>query len=62
MGITYLDNVTLDVNKVVSSISDNDFLKGAANTVTEVLLGDGDGEKEGTQLVYRSNILAHTTF
>ncbi|MBS9769703.1 MAG: transporter substrate-binding domain-containing protein [Trichodesmium erythraeum GBRTRLIN201] len=50
-GITYLDNVVLDVNNIVGMISDNDFLKDAANTVTETFLGDGDPATEGTQLV-----------
>ncbi|MGD1808094.1 DUF4347 domain-containing protein, partial [Dapis sp. BLCC M126] len=50
-GITYLDDVTLDVNNIVGSITDSDFIKDAANTVTEVLLGDGDADTEGTQLV-----------
>ena len=37
-GITYLDNVVLDVNNIVGMIRDNDFLKDAANTVTETFL------------------------
>lgn len=47
LGLTYLDNITLDVNNLVES---DGFLKDAANTITDSLLGDGDGEKAGTQL------------
>ena len=50
-GITYLDNVVLDVNNIVGMISDNDFLQDAAKTVTDILLEDGDPDRKGTQLV-----------
>ncbi len=47
-GLTYLDNITLDVNNLVDS---DGFIKDAANEITKVFLGDGDEQKPGTQLV-----------
>ncbi|MDY7004439.1 MAG: DUF4347 domain-containing protein [Cyanobacteriota bacterium] len=47
-GLTYLDNITLDVNNLVDS---DGFIKDAANTISETFLGDGDDTTPGTQLI-----------
>jgi hypothetical protein len=49
IALTYLDDLTLDVNSLIGS--DIGFLEDAVNTVTAALLGDGDPNKPGTQLV-----------
>ena len=49
IALTYLDDLTLDVNSLIGS--DLGFLEDAINTITAALLGDGDPKKPGTQLV-----------
>ncbi len=49
ISLTYLDDLTLDINSLIGSYVG--FLQDAINKITEGVLGDGDPNKPGTQLV-----------
>ncbi|MGB3535530.1 MAG: putative Ig domain-containing protein [Microcoleaceae cyanobacterium] len=52
ISLTYLDDLSLDLNNLIgNNLGSIPFIQDAVNVISETILGDGDPEKEGTQLV-----------
>ncbi len=62
ISLTYLEDLTLDLNSIVGdNLGSIPLIQDAVNAISETVLGDGDPNKEGTQLVLSKPKLEYST-